>query len=414
MPAPLTIRAIESRVLTADNGPRYDQTAGLPSVRDAGARAPASAGPFPGRDDRRHICYYPPTRNVVIVKITAGDGQIGWGECLTPVAPRVAHTIIEELLAPMLIGADAREIELLWERMFSTMRLRSHDSGHTTEAMSGIDIALWDLLGHYREEPVWRLLGGAYRRRLPVYASGVPGQTNEERLASLEELVQEKGFSAVKLSVGNGTYAEQRNTVAAVSAALGERGRLLVDVHGTFDLADARRFAAFLEELGNVEWLEEALLPDDHDAYAELTASTTIRIAVGETDTHRAMVRERVVRRGCDVVLPDVCRAAGITGTARMARLADTFGVAWASHVSVGTELHNAAGLHIGAATPNFLVSEYPYRYAEGPFGLALTPGMKRPIDGWIDIGEEPGLGVEVSEDGVDNLTVQRQLTALE
>ena len=299
--------------------------------------------------------------------------------------------------------------------MFSTMRMRSHDSGYTTEAIAGIDIALWDLLGRYRDEPIWRLLGGAHRRRLPVYASGIPGQTTEERLATLEELVVQRGFTAVKLSVGNGTVAEQQSTVADVSTALGDRGRLMVDAHGTFDLADARRFAAFLEDLGNVEWLEEPLLPEDHDGYAELTAATSVRIAVGETDTHRALVRERLTRRGCDVLLPDVCRAAGITETARMARLADAFGVpCWASHVSVSTELHSVAGLHIGAATANFLVSEYPYRFAEGPFGLALTPNMKLPIDGWVDVGEEPGLGVDVDEDAVENLTVQRQLTSLE
>ena len=414
MTEPLTIRSIESRVLTTREGPRYDLTAGLPRVRDEAARAPKSSGPFPGRDDRRHICHYPPTRNTVLVKITAGDGLVGWGECQAPVTPRIAHTIIEDLLAPLVLGADAREIEILWERMFSSMRMRSHESGYTTEAIAGIDIALWDLLGRYREEPIWRLLGGAHRRRLPVYASGVPGQTDEERLASLEELVGERGFTAVKLSIGNGTVAEQRETVAAVSGALGDRGRLMVDAHGTFDLAEARRFASFLEELGNVEWLEEPLLPDDHEAYANLTACTDVRIAVGETDTHRAMVRERLVRGGCDVLLPDVCRAAGITETARIARLADAFGVTWASHVSVSTELHSVAGLHIGAATANFLVSEYPYRFAEGPFGLALTPNMRTPLDGWVEIGAEPGLGVEVDEDAVENLTAQRQLTSLD
>ncbi len=414
MTEPLTIRSIESRVLSTESGPRYDQTAGLQRVRDAAARAPEAEGPFPGRDDRRHVCYYPPARSTVLVKITAGDGLVGWGECHAPVSPRVAHTIIEDLPAPLVLGADAREIEVVWEQMFSSMHLRSHESGYSTEAMAGIDIALWDLLGRYRDEPVWRLLGGAHRRRLPVYASGIPGQDAETRLASLEELVAERGFTAVKLSVGNGTVAEQQQTVAAVSEALGGRGRLLIDAHGTFDVVDARRFAAFLEELGNVEWLEDPLLPEDQDGYAELTAATDIRIAVGETDTHRAMVRERLVRRGCDVLLPDVCRAAGITETARMARLADAFGVAWASHVSVSTELHNVAGLHIGAATSNFLVSEYPSRFAEGPFGRTLTPDMRTPVDGWIEVGDEPGLGVEVDEDAVENLTVARQVTALE
>ena len=414
MTEPLTIRTVESRALSTEAGPRYDQTAGLARVRDAAARAPKTDGPFPGRDDRRHVCYYPPTRNTVLVKITAGDGLVGWGECHAPVTPRVAHTIIEDLLAPLILGAYAREIEVLWEQMFSSMHLRSHASGYTTEAIAGIDIALWDLLGRYRDEPVWRLLGGAHRRRLPVYASGVPGQSTEERLASLEELVGERGFTAVKLSVGNGTFEEQQSTVADVSEALGDRGRLLVDAHGTFDVVDARRFAGFLEDLGNVQWLEDPLLPEDQDGYAELTAATDIRIAVGETDTHRAMVRERLVRHGCDVLLPDVCRAAGITETTRVARLADAFGVGWASHVSVSTELHNVAGLHIGAATANFLVSEYPYRFAEGPFGRNLTPSMRAPVDGWVEVGEDPGLGVEVDEDAVENLTVARQVTSLE
>ena len=127
---------------------------------------------------------------------------------------------------------------------------------------------------------------------------------------------------------------------------------------------------------------------------------------MGETECNRYGVRDRLITRQCDVLLPDVCRAGGITETLRIAQLADVFGIPWASHVSVSTPIHLAAGLHVGAATPNFLVSEYPTGFGQSPLGDALSSRALRPVAGSIEISEAPGVGVELDEEQIARLTV--------
>jgi D-galactarolactone cycloisomerase len=400
----MKIKAIHSRVLSTAAHPdqaTYEEEAGL-VLPDRFAR---TATGFIGRVDDRHQCVYPSDRSTVLVAIEADNGLVGYGEAHAPVAPRVAHTIVIDLLAPLLLGQDARQIQVLWEQMFSAMRLRSHTVGFTAEAIAGLDIALWDLLGQYRQEPVWMLLGGAYRRQLPVYSSGIPGATVAAQVQSIEQILA-RGFNAAKCSCGRGSLQEQMDLIRPLSAALGKDGRLLVDAHGAFDLNDALHFAQFLQDLGNVEWFEDALVPEDAASYARLTEATPgLRIAMGETECNRYGVRERLLRRQCDVLLPDVCRAGGITETWRIAQLADTFGVLWASHVSISTPLHLAAGLHIGAATPNFLVSEYPTSFDESPLGKTLCTNSPVPSAGSIEITDAPGLGVTLDETQVKRLT---------
>ena len=331
------------------------------------------------------------------------SGEEGIGEAHAPTAPRVVKTIVDDLLRPLLLGQDPRAIDVLWERMFSAMRLRSHTQGFTLEAIAGVDIALWDLLGKHYGEPVWRLLGGPYRTQIPVYSSGIPGQTIEDRATGVERIL-EQGFSVLKASCGRGRVDQQMDLVGNIAEAVGKRAKLLVDAHGAFDLPDALRFARFLEELGNVEWFEDALLPEDHHGYRELTRATVVRIAVGETDCNRYSVRDRLLNRECDLLLPDVCRAGGISETLRIARLADLFGVSWASHVSTSTAVHLMAGLHVAAATPNCFLSEFPTGFEDGPFGNKL---LRAPIireNGKVILNDHPGLGLELNEVAISQL----------
>ncbi|MFC1712519.1 mandelate racemase/muconate lactonizing enzyme family protein [Candidatus Poribacteria bacterium] len=379
---------------------KYEDTAGLrfPEMSEIPPHS------FSGRADKRHLCVYPSDRNTVLVRVEANNGLVGIGESHAPVAPRVVSTIIQDLFAPLLIGEDARQIDVLWERMFSAMRLRSHTQGFTLEAIAGIDIALWDLLGKHRGEPVWMMLGGAYRTRLPVYSSGIPGQNLEERLAAVETVLGQE-FCALKTSCGRGTLGQEMELVRSLSGAIGVRGQLLVDAHGAFDLSDALQFARFLENLGNIGWLEDPLVPEDHQGYHELTRSTSLRIAMGETECNRYGVRDRLLRNECNILLPDVCRAGGISETLKMARLADIFGVGWASHVSMSTPIHLIAGLHVGAATQNFFISEFPHGFADGPFGNILLLNPVDCQDGTLTLGSEPGLGISLNEEEVQRLS---------
>ena len=386
----------------------YEETAGLVLPERA-----ADTSGYRGRLDERHRCVYPRDRSTLLVCVESESGLRGWGEAHAPVVPRVAQTVVTDLLAPIIVGQDARHIAPLWEQMFSSMRLRSHTQGFTAEAIAGVDIALWDLLGHYRQEPVWMLLGGAFNKRLPAYSSGVPGSTQEDRLETIEQALAQ-GFNALKCSCGRGSLQEQMDVVRPLAEAIGTRGRLLVDAHGAFDLADALTFARFLQDLGNVEWFEDPLVPEERDGYARLTEGTPgLRIAMGETECNRYGVRDRLLNRQCDVLLPDVCRAGGISETWRIAQLADAFGISWASHVSISTPLHLAAGLHVGAATANFLVSEYPSHFAESPLGPALCRRAPTPQNGSIEVGDEPGLGVELDEARLAELTLAQQTTSI-
>ena len=380
---------------------RYEDTAVLKFPQTTSG----SENVFSGRADTRHICVYPSDRSTALIRVQTDTGLEGIGEAHAPAAPRVVQTIVEDLLTPILVGQDARSIDVLWERMFSAMRLRSHTQGFTLEAIAGVDIALWDLLGKHYGEPIWRLLGGAYRLKMPVYSSGTPGQTVDARREGVHKVLDE-GFSVVKTSCGRGSFWEQMELVRQMSDAVADRGQLLVDAHGGFDLKDAIRFARFLEGLDNVEWFEDALLPEDHDGYRELTLSTPLRIAVGETDCNRYVVRDRLLNKECDLLLPDVCRAGGISETLRIAQLADVFGVSWASHVSTSTAVHLMAGLHVGAATPNCFISECPSGFAHGPFGNCL---LKEPLvfeNGHITLNEKPGLGIELDEEAVAQLVL--------
>jgi L-alanine-DL-glutamate epimerase-like enolase superfamily enzyme len=398
----MRIAAVQAYVLSTEklaDAEEYEATAGLRFPDDS----PSGEG-F-GRTDERHLCVYPTARSTVLITAEAENGLVGIGEAHAPVAPRVVRTIIQDLFALLLIGQDARQIGRLWERMFAAMHLRSHTQGFTMEAIAGIDIALWDLLGKHRQEPIHMLLGGAYRMQIPLYASGIPGESLTERLEAVDSILK-SGFRVLKTSCGRGSLQDQIEMMSALSDAVGDKGQLTVDAHGAFDLSDALQFARFLEGLPNTLWLEDPLIPENHDGYRELTQSTTLRIAMGETECNRYGVRDRLLGRECNLLLPDVCRAGGISETLRIAQLADVFGVSWASHVSTSTAIHLMAGIHVGAVTPNFLISEFPTAFDQGPFGNVLLSDPIAVDAGQIQVNDKPGLGVELNQSEIDRLIV--------
>src|SRR5438067_6098883 len=185
------IAAVEAFVIVGDKD--YVGAAGLRPPTDAGSahrRALAAVGD-------RHICAYPPQAQSCVVKITAEDGTVGWGEGHAPLGPRATVAVVQDVLAPLLLGEDPLAIEMLWERMYGSMRLRGHVAGYQLEAIAGVDIALWDLAGKLTGLPAYRLLGGPFTTELPAYASGVPGQTVEERAASAERFIAD-GYTALK------------------------------------------------------------------------------------------------------------------------------------------------------------------------------------------------------------------------
>jgi len=381
------IARVDAFVVAADKD--YPADAGLsPPAR----RQPAEPVERPLRAiGDLHICAYPPRAQSCLVRVAAEDGTIGWGEAHAPYGPRATKAVVDDVLAHLLVGEDPWAIERHWERMYGTMRLRGHAAGFQLEAIAGVDIALWDLVGKLADLPVYRLLGGPFRTALPVYASGVPGLTVAERAAAVEQLLGD-GYAAIKLSIGRGHIDHDLATVAAVAEVIDGRADLLVDAHGAYAADQALAVGRRLEALG-VAWFEDPLPPEALDDYARLATALDLPVAAGETDCTRWQVAERLHRGAADLVLPDVCRAGGISEGRRIATVAGLYNARWAAHVSMGTAIHVAAAAHLAAASANFALFEIPS--APNPLGDELLTAPLRPRRGVLEVPSGPGLGIE-------------------
>lgn len=363
---------------------------------NAKQREISSEYPTPYR--RRYV--YSATIDTVVVKLTTDDGLIGFGEAKAPVAPRVAKAIIEELLAPIVVGQDPRDHLLLWERMYAGMRVRGHRAGFYLEAISGIDIALWDLTGRASGVSITQLLGGSFRNPVRVYASGIPALPAEapdsawDELAAEAHSIRERGFTGLKMALGRGLKGDLRS-VRTVREELGDDFLLYVDAAGVYDRAQALRLGRELERLG-VAWLEMPTFPEDVEGYVELARALDLPIAL-DSLTSRFEARELIRLGGIDVVQPDVCRAGGITECRRIAELADNFGLAFAPHVSIGSAIHFAATAHLASAMPNTLTSEY--WIGDNPVGDRILETPLRLENGYLHTPSGPGLGISVRED---------------
>lgn len=341
-------------------------------------------------------------RFTVLVKVSTNQGIEGWGEAHAPVAPAVHAQVIRDLLAPIVMGEDARRVGPIWEKMYSSQRVRGYSSGFYTESIAAIDIALWDILGKFANLPVYQLLGGKYRDRIPTYqGAGTP----EDATRSMEE-----GFTAVKMGY-NKSSSDGIEKVARVSEAIGDRGQLMIDSLGAFKLHEAVSVGRQLDALGNIGWFEDALLVDDSIRYPDLADALDTAVCSGEALSNRFQFRDLLQSGGADVVNPDVGRAAGITECKRIADLADAYGVLWSPHVSTGLSPYVAASLHLSVATPNAVIMEggniHSATDVGGSRGNVL---LKEPIEfhpGYAVVPERPGLGIEFDEKALKKVIAQ-------
>ena len=350
----------------------------------------------------RRTFIYSKTIDTVLVKITTDDGYTGYGEAKAPVAPQVTRQIVELLLKEILIGADPRDTTLLWERMFAGMRVRGHRTGFYMEAISGVDIALWDLAGKAAGVPVYQLMGGSFRNPVRIYASGLPAldaTAPDEAFAKLADEAEEirtSGHTAVKMALGKGLIGDVRS-VRTVRERLGPRFVIYADAAGVYDRAQALRLGKELEDL-DVAFYEMPIFPEDIDGYVELARELKMPLAL-DSLTSRFEARELIVRGGIRIVQPDVCRAGGITECKRIAELADVFGLAFAPHVSIGSAVHFAASAHMGSAMPNTMTCEY--WIGDNPLGNAILKEPLQVENGYMHTPTGSGLGIEIREEAL-------------
>ena len=343
-------------------------------------------------------------RQTLLVKVTTDQGIVGWGESHAVMTPRVVKTVLMDMFRPILLGQDARRIEAIWEKMYSTQRLRGYGTGYFMRAMAGVDIALWDIVGRAAGMPVYQLLGGKFRDSIPTYqgvGGGLPEEVRENSMALLE-----RGFPNQKMSLakGRGEQARDVNRVLAAAEVLVGEGQILVDSLAGYTLAEATRVGRTLDEIENLGWWEDVLMPEDYGAYAILADRMDTPICAGEQYSNRFQFRDLFERRACDIVNPDTSRV-GITETKRIAIMADAYNILFAPHSSMGSAPYRASAIHLCAATPNAVILEGGESYMRA-FGNAI---LKVPLPykpGSVEVPDRPGLGFEFDEKALSRLVV--------
>ena len=347
-------------------------------------------------------CPYSKNMETLYVKITTDTGIVGWGEALAPVLPGVSGKIIAELLTPVLLGMNPLDIKVIWNKLYGLMRDRGYYSGFMVDAITAVDCALWDIAGKAMNQPVYQLLGGAYRDKIEAYVSGLPVAGLDEKVKLAQEW-KEKGFKAIKLQIGYGMDEDVR-IMAALRKALGPEFKLMIDAHWNYTVAQAVKLARKLEAL-DVEFLECPLNPEDYDGYAELSAAVDIPIALGESDRTHWQYKEILDKRSCDILQPDVGRC-GITELMRIADMAELYGRPVAPHLSVGQGGCIAATLHCDAALFNFHgMQEYQPSILPVANEFLVNPIVCE--NGFLKIPEGPGLGIDLDEDKLKYYSVQ-------
>lgn len=348
-----------------------------------------------------------------LVRIETACGLVGWGEAKNAAGSAgrygaLVHLINSEL-APALIGRDAREIVAIWEGQYNGVRAEKAvaraqampelaRSGLSIAAISGVDIALWDLLGKALDAPVWQLLGGRTRTHLPAYGSG--GWADIDGIgAELAGYVARGGFKAVKMRVGamDGSIRASAERVIAARAALGPDVELMCDAHGSFTAADARRFCHLVRDC-DIAWFEEPLVVGDARAMAGLRQRTSIPLAAGESEYTRFAFRDLVQQQAVDVLQPDLAVCGGLTESVRIAALAAAFNLRLAPHLWTGAPAF-MAGIHLLASSPVGYLAEFSL--GANPMLHDLIEENISVADGLIAVPDRPGLGITVREDVV-------------
>jgi L-rhamnonate dehydratase len=343
-------------------------------------------------------------QDALIVKVHTDEGITGIGEVdSAPLAVQgmilgpYSHTTSSGL-RHLLIGEDPFETERLWDKMYRE-NIYAGRFGIGIHAMSGIDIALWDIKGKKLGMPIWKLLGGGFRERVRCYASVLFGNTPEETYDTAKHFADE-GFTAVKFGWGPmGKHAA--TDVALVASArdgLGDKIDLMVDAGLVWDARTAIQRARSFSQY-NIFWLEEPLAPDDYEGYRRLTAATEIRIAAGEEESSRQTYRRLIEEGQIDVVQVDLTRCGGFTEAMKIAALAADHGRVVANH-GFTTYINVAAALHWLNSIPNVLIAEFVTQENTN-LREFITCEKIRAKDGYLEVPQAPGLGIELDEEAI-------------
>lgn len=336
----------------------------------------------------------------LIVEIFTDTGLVGIGNAA--LSPQITKQVIDLYLKPLLIGQDPWEIEFLWQLMYrKTMAFGRKGIGMA--AISAVDIALWDLLGKSAKQPVYRLLGGRTKPKIPVYASRLYSMPLDQ-LASEAKRYKSEGYKAMKLRFGwgpvDGAAGMRRNVelVRTVREAVGDEIDVMADAYMGWTLDYAKRMLPLLEPF-HLRWLEEAVIPDDIHGYAELKSYGRVPIAGGEHEFTLHGFHELLQARSVDYIQFDTNRVGGISQARKIAALAEAHSVPVIPHAG---QMHN---YHIVMASFNSPMAEY-FPIVDVEVGNELFwyifQGEPKAKDGFVDLDANvPGLGLTINEEAL-------------
>ncbi len=356
---------------------------------------------YPEPNDNNNLRY------ITLARIETDDGAVGWGECISmwPEASLAVKTIIERGLAPLLVGRDPQDTHALWQL------LKAHtwwygEGGIASFAISACDMALWDLKGKVLGVPLYQLLGGKMNPRLRACASTHPNKPTIDALAQELADLAAQGYTALK--VGFGKRGEARlgvdpkrdiEYVRAVREAIGDNVDLMIDIGNgvKWDTAHAIRMAKEFARC-NIRWFEEPLHPTNVEGYKQLRDALDMPIATGEREWTVSAYRNLIAHDIADIVMVDPGRAEGVTGFQKIIELTQAHNLSINAH-TWSSAINTAASIHLTAAAPNSIVFEL--KPLPSPMQHELVKNPLAQKDGWIEIPEGPGLGVDVDENVV-------------
>jgi len=352
-------------------------------------------------------------RTAHLVRVETDQGIVGWGECFGPGNVAIANkSIVENVIAPMIMGDDALNRDVIWHKVYNL--LRDHgQKGMPLQALSGVDIALWDIAGKATGLPIHALIGGKFRDDVPCYGYGMMlrRESVDDLTARFKDEAAEiidAGFIATKMKVGLGPHDDVK-LATAVAEGVGNRAKFMVDANHCYTTSDAFYVGHALEELG-AYWFEEPVAPEDLEGYRELRQGLRINISGGEAEFNRWNWRRLLEARTLDVAQPEVCALGGISEYLRVlalchAHFTPVINHVWGSAISVATNLqllaampHLPGGLHPWEPMLEFDTTENIFRDKLLKNPLNIQQQVKQ-NNGRVMIPMGPGLGVEPDPD---------------
>ncbi|MEZ4712082.1 MAG: mandelate racemase/muconate lactonizing enzyme family protein [Caldilineaceae bacterium] len=334
----------------------------------------------------------------LLVKLTTASGAVGWGESFGVLTPRTAAAIIEDLIAPLVIGRDPHDGVAISEDIYNGMRVRGFFGGFYVDALAGIDMAIWDLRGKLTGLPVCKLLGAQRHPRIPAYVSGLPKATVHERAQLAKEWL-DKGFGAVKFAAAvahEGELVEMQ----AIREAVGPGPKILVDFHWKYTDQEAIKLITQLEAY-DLYVAEAPVQSEDMEGQAAIVRAVKTPVAIGEELRTVYEYRPRFVRRCMSVIQPEMAHM-GITSFWEVCRMAQAFHCRVMPHATIGIGIAQAASLHVASALANLDMHEYQHSIFDRNLRFVHNPtpnaAPMRCEAGYFYLPEGPGLGVEPTE----------------